>query len=104
MENAHICWKDSRGAVCIRRGSCVLPWRCSQTVSRFLPVPSGACHAPLASTHLSVPSLTELSLLISARTGSMAVGGSSSQRYWGDSPTLFRSSRSTPADSEGEDL
>jgi len=46
MENAHICWKDSRGAVRISRGSCVLPWRCSQTVSRFIPVSSGASCSP----------------------------------------------------------
>lgn len=108
MENAHMCWTDSRGAVCIRRGSrVVFPWRCSDslTVSSVARVScSPRVYASVG--EVTVPSLTvtQLSLLISARTGSMTVGGSSPQRCWGDSPTLFRSSRSTPADSEGEDL
>lgn len=50
------------------------------------------------------PRLRELSLLLTVRTGSLTVGGSSSRTRWADSPTLFRSLFSTPADSKEEDL
>lgn len=116
MENAPICWNYCRGAVCIRRGDHSFSMKMfadSRSVSFVARVMFSSClricryYTALlrwSTLPLIAPSLRELSLLITVRTGSMTVGGSSSQRWWADSPTLSRSSCSTPADSKEEDL
>lgn len=120
MENAPISW-NSAAVQCasIEVDHVVFQWRCLQPVARGCFRWASLCHAFPVSTHLSVHSSSEmidafrwpsllsaLPLLITGRTDSIVVGGSSSERCWADSPTLFRSSAScfTPADCEEEDL